>query len=70
MPKVNTPNSGTFQINPDDLLSTYPDFYAAGDAINSSASSLHTAVINAIDVFAQATTKSGQYMCNQLAGIS
>ena len=40
-------STDTFQMNPDDLLSTYPQFYSAHQAISDAATSLHNALTTA-----------------------
>lgn len=57
-------NPGTFQVNPDDLLSTYPQFHAAGDAIRGTANSLKDAVTKAISSFDGDTHKNLQMLGN------
>src|SRR6266568_5212521 len=60
MPKIgngNTGDSGDINLNPEDLLKTYPTFFSAGDALLSAAGSLQTALNNATSAFDGDTQK-------------
>lgn len=35
-------DDGTFQVNPDDLIAAYPQFFAAGDAIRNALKTLNS----------------------------
>lgn len=66
MPHTRPTNDGgkTFQVNPDDLLTTYPNFYAASDDIRDAATNLSNAVIKAISAFDGDTQKKLQTLGN------
>lgn len=66
MPYVKpTSSDNIFQMNPDDLLATYPDFYAAGDAIRGVASKLRNAVSTAASAFDGDSQKKIQSLGNE-----
>jgi uncharacterized protein YukE len=60
-------DSGTFQVNTDDLSSTAPKFQAASTAIGNAASSLKTTVSNSISYFDGNTHKNLQTLGNNCA---
>lgn len=64
MPQIQPESGGTFQVNSDDLLSTYPHFYTAGDAIRSSARSLNNSITQTVSTFDGDTQKKLQSLGN------
>jgi uncharacterized protein YukE len=54
----------SFQVDPNDLLSTYPQFYVAGDAIRGAANNLSWAVTEAVPSFDGKTSTILQTLSN------
>ncbi len=57
--------AGIFQIDPEQLFSTYPQFYAASEAISNAASSLSTAVASAAAAWDGDSQKKVQSLGNE-----
>jgi uncharacterized protein YukE len=64
MPTAQPSNNGTFQVNSNDLVSTYPLFYSAGNDIHDAATNLNNALTKAISSFDGDTQKKLQSLGN------